>query len=112
LVSSNVIKLQLEDSIFIHSDICTNGTDNILQEIFAVDSPDYGNIVFQTPDVMAYSKRLVGNKHNVYNFYITDEDSQEIDLNGLNVVFTLLLFKQDDIFARLKDFLKLKILQS
>ena len=36
LTSINVVKFQLEDSVFIHSDIATNGSDNVLQEILSV----------------------------------------------------------------------------
>jgi hypothetical protein len=47
LVSINVVKFQLEDSIFIHSDIATNGIDDILQEILSVDTSDYSNITLR-----------------------------------------------------------------
>ncbi len=38
---------------------------------------------------------MITNKNNIYNFYLTDEDGVEIDLNGQNIVFTLMLFKKD-----------------
>ena len=47
LTSSNVIKLTHEDSVFIHSDMVGGLSNNILQEIFAADSPDFSNIVFE-----------------------------------------------------------------
>lgn len=93
LKSTNVIKLQIEDTIYIHSDLCTNGNDNILQEIFTVSSPDYGNIVFQTPSYKAYSKRIISTTSNIFHFYLTDENDQEIELNGLNCSFTIVLYK-------------------
>lgn len=92
LKSTNVIKLQIEDSIYIHSDLCTNGNDNILQEIFTVNSPDFGNIVFRTPSVAAYSKKVLHNVSNTFRFYITDEKEQPIELNGINCIFTILLY--------------------
>lgn len=92
LKSTNVVKLQIEDSVYVHSDICTNGNDNILQEIFTISSPDYGNIVFQTPSFEAYSKRVIHNQSNTFRFYLTDEKDQPIELNGLNCILTLLLY--------------------
>ena len=93
LKSRNVIKLQIEDTIYIHSDICSNGNDNVLQEIFTVSSPDYGNIVFQTPSYEAYSKKIISTSSNIFHFYLTDENDQEIELNGLNCNFTIVLYK-------------------
>ena len=111
LVSTNVVKFQLEDSIFIHSDIANNGTDNILQEILAVDTLDYSNITFTCYNVEAYAKPMSTNKNNVYRFYVTDEDDNAINLNGQNVVFTLLLFKKDPLNKVVKQFIKLMLMQ-
>lgn len=47
LVSTNVINLQKETTLFIHSDIVNNGQDNILQEVFGTTEQDYGTIIFQ-----------------------------------------------------------------
>jgi hypothetical protein len=110
LVSTNVIKMQKEDSIYIHSDICANDNDNILQEIFGVSSPDYGNILFMTPSVSAYSKNMSTSSNNLYQFWITDEDSNPINLNGQNVVFTIICYKKQNVWGLIKNFIKLKLL--
>ena len=112
LVSSNVIKLQIEDALFIHSDICTNGKDNILQEIYATDTQDYGNIVFVNPNIEAYSKTISSKHNNVYRFYISDENDVELDMNGLNVVFTLMAYKKESLYRGLRQYLKLKLLEN
>lgn len=44
LTSTNVVKLQIEDFVYIHSDMCTNGNDSILQAIYVADIQDYSNI--------------------------------------------------------------------
>lgn len=103
LVSTNVIKLQKEDSIFIHSDICTNGNDNVLQEIYASNDSDFSNIVFQTPDTEAYSKRLISNQNNVFRFWLLNEDKEAMNLNGQNWTMTLMAYKTDE---RLYDFVR------
>src|SRR5207248_3322004 len=63
LTSVNVVKFQLEDSIFIHSDIANNGTDNVLQEILSVDTLDYSNITYVCPSVEAYAKPITSNNN-------------------------------------------------
>lgn len=107
LISTNVIKLQKEDTIFIHSDICTNGNDNILQEIYATSSATFGNIVYYTPDSNAYSKKLTSNNNNIFNFWLSNEDNEPINLNGQNWSFTLMVFKEDDrVFKFIKAYAK------
>jgi len=67
--STNVIKLQAEDTIYIHSDLVTNGTDNILQEIFTNGDINYSSVNFQNTSVDAYAKLITTNQNNVYNFF-------------------------------------------
>ena len=68
----NVVKFQLEDSIFIHSDISSNGNDNVLQEILGSQNTDFSAITYVCPDVEAYAKPIVSYTNNIYNFYLTD----------------------------------------
>lgn len=112
LTSINVVKFQLEDSIFIHSDIANNGVDNVLQEILGVQNTDYANIIYLCPDVEAYAKPISSNNNNIYRFQLSDEDGVEIDLNGQNIVFTLMLFKKDQINKLVRQFLKLSLMDN
>ena len=111
LISANVIKLQIEDTLFIHSDIASNGVDNVLQEVFAVDSPDFGNLLWVCPDVEAYSKQLGTNKSNSYRFYLTDEDGNSIDLNGQNFVMTIMLYKKQNVYELIKKMIMLELIK-
>jgi len=111
LISVNVIKLQLEDTIYIQSDIASNGVDNILQEVFAMDSPDFGNLIWVCPDIEAYSKQLGTNNSNVYRFYLTDEDGNLINLNGQNMVMTVMMFKKQNVYELIKKFIKLELMK-
>jgi hypothetical protein len=95
LESVNVINLQKENTLFIHSDLCTNGTDNVLQEIYTNNTSDYGNIIFLNANVTESSKRIT-TVDNVYRFYLTDENGQAINLNGRNWVMALLLYKPNN----------------
>lgn len=110
LTSINVIKMQSEDTVYIHSDMCTNGTDNVLQEIFS-NAPDFSSIKYQCVNVEAYSKNITTQNNNVYRFIITDEDGRTLNLNGLNVVFVLCVYKNDDINEMIKSYLKYKLLE-
>jgi hypothetical protein len=42
---------------------------------------------------------------------ITDEDFNPVSLNGLNVVFTLMLYRKNDIDRLIKGFIKLQTLK-
>jgi hypothetical protein len=107
LSSVNVINLQAEDAIFVHSDVCVNYNNNILQEIFSNGGPlSYSIINWFNPNIAAYSKKLAGNQDNIFRFYITNEDGVNINFNGVNVQFTLLFYHEDSIFNRLKAFMQ------
>lgn len=106
LESSNVVKLSKEDSIVIHSDIVDEIEDDILQEIYTVDSSTFDNIVFQNQTPEHYEKRMRKNTSTVYRFYIMNEDNQPIDLNGLNWSLTLCCFVKDNTNALFKDYMK------
>lgn len=93
LVSTNVINLQAEQTLFIHSDIIQD-TDNVLQEIYASNQLSYSAIVFENNNTKDYSKPLVSKTNNTYRFYLTDENSNKIDLNGLNLVMTLMIYQE------------------
>lgn len=109
LSSQNVIKLQLEDTIYIHSDICQNQeNNNILQEVYcATGEPNFSNIHWELDgDLEPYAKDMVQGKNDVFNFYLTDEENNELDLNGLNWVMTIILYKRQNIFRMIKGYLK------
>lgn len=109
MVSTNVLKFQVEDSLFIHSDIVGNEKDDVLQEVY-LDTPDFANITFSCPDVQAYSKRLSSKDSNSFYFRLTDENKIPIGLNGINMVFTLLVYKKDPIFKIIKKAAGINIL--
>ena len=92
LTSTNVTKLYLQDNILIHSDICQNYNDNVLQEIYTGDTTAFANIVFYNSEPIVYSKKITTNNSNIYNFYLTDDSNNQIDLHGNNMLITILLF--------------------
>src|SRR4051795_11513403 len=72
---------------------------------------DFSTITYVCPSVEAYAKPVTSNNNNIYQFQLTDEDGVEIDLNGQNIVFTLMLFKKENMNKLVKQFLKLSLMQ-
>lgn len=94
LESVNVIKLQAEDSLQIHSNICQNGNSNILLTVYGSGNPNFSTITYQCTDVEGSAQPMTSESNNIYNFYLTNEDDEPMDLNGQNWNFTLRLFKR------------------
>jgi hypothetical protein len=111
LISINVVNLNPETTYFIHSDIVSEKT-NILANIVSSGAADYNYITYHNSIPNEYSKVFFGGKSNVYRFTITDENKTRVDLNGLNVVFTIMLFKRNTLNKLIGDFIKLKTLES
>lgn len=97
LTSTNVINMQLEDTLMLHSDIADNQQNNILQDIYCANVPDFGKIDYFCTDVEAQTRPLSTQNNNVYSFSLSDEDGNAIDTNGQNVVITLLVYKKDTL---------------
>lgn len=116
LISSCVIKLQSEDRLLIHSNIAKNPTnDDVLVSINSTTSINYSSIAYECPAPEFYSHELSSNEDSVYRFTLTDEDGELIQLNGLNLNLTLLLYKRADIsttLSEIRDYLKLLTLKS
>jgi hypothetical protein len=106
LISDNVVKFQLEDALLIHSDIAINDNNDVLQDIF-VDNGDFSSIKFINFAPEAYSKQLaLQGKSNVYHFTLTNEDGDIMNLNGLNIVLTILIWKENDIWDYINKSIK------
>ncbi len=111
LVSTCVIKLQSEDRLLLHSDIVDNlGKDDVLVSINSTSSINYSSINYLCPAPEFYTRTLNSNTQNTCRFSLTDEQNEPLNLNGLNLNFTLLFYKKDDIFEKIKAFLKMAVL--
>jgi hypothetical protein len=107
LISADVIKMQKEDTLFIRSNLVTQ--QGILQEINAINSADFDNIVYTNTNADHYSKPINGNTHNIFNFKITNENGDIMDLNGQNYTITICAFKQDNTPDMIKQYIKYKL---
>jgi hypothetical protein len=114
LISTVVLKMVKEDALYLRSDLIQNKEgNNILQCIFASsDNPSYSNITYKAIDIESNSKIITTSIGNIYRFYLTNENNMPIDLNGLNIVISLMLYKQNDLTGLLKGAIKYFTLKS
>lgn len=76
LISSNVIKMQSEDRLLIHSNLVSNGSDDILVSINSSTSVNYSSIAWECPAPAYYSHVLSSQHNNVFSFSLTDENNE------------------------------------
>jgi hypothetical protein len=111
LVSTNVIKLQKEDTLFIRSDIVSGHSNGILQDLNAINSVDFDNIVFQNYNPFIYAKPLNGSLSNVFSFQIVNEDGNEMNLNGNNWTMTICIFQENELYKLLKTYIDYRLIK-
>jgi hypothetical protein len=105
LVSTQFINFSLENIIYVHSNICQNTTsDNILQEIYTTGIPTSSYIKYDCQQLEAYAKPF-NSKSDVYQFYLTNEDDVYLDLNGVNLEITIIVFEKNNIDAEIKNYI-------
>lgn len=110
LESVNVINLQLNTALFIHSDIVNNKSDAILQDIYS-NSDDFSYITYQATEVLSYSKELCYKNNFTNRFFLTDAQGNEVNLQGLNWNMTLIFFKKNNTLDMIKSYIKLSLMQ-
>ena len=107
LSSTNVCNLSTETTLFIHSDMCQNSEgDDVLQEIYSSGDASFSYINYRNMTPKEYSKNLSLGTSNLFNFNLTDEYGTNIDLNGVNMNFTIMIYKQNKIDNLFKGFMK------
>ena len=113
LTSSAVIKLQKEDALKI---FCNMVEFDILGIAFVTSDPSYSNTMYEVTDVEAQSKRLINNEVGTYNFYITDENNIEKEMNSQNIVLELLFWYESDImdrvFVKMEEFMRYYVMNN
>jgi hypothetical protein len=106
LKSINTLNFIPEGTIYIHSDLVDDETD-VLQEVYANNTIPFSNCIYQLKtDVNTYSKKLRTNASNVFRFYLCNEEDNELNLNGQNLLITIMLFKKDDFTDIFKKYIK------
>ena len=102
-----------EDRLLINSNKVNNpAKDDILLSTNSTTSVNYSSIAWDNPAPEFYSRLLSSKNNNTYNFSLTDEDGELIQLNGLNMNLTLLLYEKDAIFYQIRSFLRMIVHKS
>lgn len=112
LKSTNVVNFSAEATLCIRSSIVgasANGGNNILQSIYTTQNQEYSYITYTNPDIDKNSKTYNNIGSNLFTFTLTDEDGNEINLNGLNLVFTLILFKSNTTDKNINTYIRYRM---
>lgn len=113
LESTNIIDLQLENVIFVCTDIIEPNPDNRLCDIYTSGEPTFSNILYTCVDLEGCSQNMAKSSNNIFTIYITDELSNPIDLNGLDINLTIMCYKSTNWFLKkLNSFLNLLTLKA
>ena len=111
LISTNICNFQRESTLFLHSDVADNQQDDILLELFASGNPDLSNINFENQgNLEEHSKLVTSSQNNNYHFYLTDEYNQRINLNGINMLITLLFYQKEEVSRLIRGYIKYRTL--
>lgn len=103
LVSPNVVNLAGEQTLFIHSNICTNNDkDNVLADVYAMTTDGFSNVVFENKAPEMDGRKISKEITDSYFFKLTDEFGETINLNGQNIVMTLVLYEENQYIKLLK----------
>ena len=86
--------------------------DDILVSINSTTSVNYSSIAWDNPSPEYYSHLLSSKNNNTYSFSLTDENSELIQLNGLNMNMTLMFYKKDEIFNQIRNYMKMLVHKS
>jgi hypothetical protein len=108
LKSTNVVNFVVESTLFLHSNLVSDGTD-ILQAFFSTSDKALTNVVWLNPDPITYSKKINDNASQSISFSLTDENGGLINLNGQEMVFTLLFYRQSNLLDLIKGYIQYSI---
>ncbi|OJV15190.1 MAG: hypothetical protein BGO27_03565 [Alphaproteobacteria bacterium 33-17] len=96
--SVNVCNMNKESTLFLRSNIVQNQGNNILHDIISFSDPSYSYIIYESNgNLLENAKKFSRDKSNIYQFWLTNEDDDRIDLNGLNMIFKIMVYKQNKI---------------
>lgn len=112
LISTSILDLQLESTLFIHSDLVDNINDSVLIEVFSSSNANLSNISYHVADVEAHSKKITHSGSNSYKFSLRDEFGQLVPLNGISLLITLLVYEKSNIDELTRKYIKYKTLLS
>ena len=111
LLSKDVVNFQSYDELLIVSNMVKNER-NLLQEIYSAANPYNSSIVWTNNSLPLNAKRLAPTSSNAYQFALTTEEGDLIDLNGSEWSFVLMFFKSSNIESVVKQFIAVNMLEN
>ena len=83
--------------MYLQSDACSQEQNNLLAPILIAGSyPAYSYIYYENNSFDVNSKKFTNRKNNSFQFTLLDQYFNAIQLNGLNLIFTIFLYKKDN----------------
>ena len=107
LISSNVVNFRAKTRLIFKSSMSQNYNNNILHYITSIDA-DFDYVNFQNDNIVETYKDYVRSNTNIYSFQLLDESFNAIDLNGLDISFSVLLWKENNISDLIKNYILMK----
>ena len=109
LKSTTTVNFASESTLFIHSDIANSGESDILQEVYSGNTDTLSYITYQCTTPELYSKALRTDKSGTFNFTLTNEKNQILDLHGVDMQLTICLYKKDNTNELISRYIKYKV---
>jgi hypothetical protein len=108
LTSTNVIKLNIEDRLYIKSNL-VDDTTGILFEVNVGPSLPFSTVVYTNYAPEFSSKRTKGRTIGSATFSLQGQSGNLVNLNGIDLQMTLLFYKESQIFPKISVFLDYQI---
>ena len=117
IISENIINLNSEDVLLLHSNICSSNNNdqlvgsNVLCSIYTSGQKNYSYII-KSYDMIYNMKPFINN--SIYNFYLTNEYNQDIDLNGIDFNFVLNIFTytpNNNFYKKVNDIINYSLIK-
>jgi hypothetical protein len=109
LESVNSISVSSINRLFLSSNACGLSPDNLLQEILiAGQFPSCAYIYYENINYQINSKVFTNPQNNSFEFTLYDRYGNVVNLHGLEIVFSITLYKKDRTNELLYNYYKLK----
>jgi hypothetical protein len=109
IISSTTVNFGAESTLFIHSNISNNGDSDVLQEVYAGNTQTLSYITYLCSTPELYSKELQTNQSNIFQFSLTNEKKQLMNLNGIDMQLTICLYRKDNTNELIRKYIQYKV---
>jgi len=108
LQSTDVLNFSGPNCVYLHSDIVDDQT-SVLQCLYPSNTTPYSFITKSCSDPDLNTKKLRTTSTGIFQFSITDSENNEINLNGGEVAFELMLYKRLSIADLFRKYMEMQV---